>query len=152
MPTVDTPIGPLSYQLAESGALAQLWFGHHDFPGPRSPELEDQLFEFFDGRRKDFDFPLDPPGTPFQKAVWNELLSIPYGETRTYAQIARAVGQPTATRAVGAANGANPIAVIIPCHRVIGSNGKLTGYGGGLDMKARLLDFEQGSLFTMGAG
>ena len=147
MPTVDTPIGPISYSLAESGALAEMWFGQVETPGPRSLELEQQISEFFGGDRKSFDFPLAPSGTPFQKAVWNELVKIPFGETRSYAQIARAMGQPTATRAVGAANGANPIPLIIPCHRVIGSSGKLTGYGGGLEMKSRLLDFEQGSLF-----
>jgi methylated-DNA-[protein]-cysteine S-methyltransferase len=124
-----------------------MWLGLHELPGQRSRELESQLAEFFAGRRRQFNFPLDPIGTDFQKAVWRELLNIPFGETRSYLQIAKKIGQPTATRAVGAANGANPIALIIPCHRVIGSNGKLTGYGGGLEMKARLLDFEQGTLF-----
>jgi methylated-DNA-[protein]-cysteine S-methyltransferase len=147
MPTVDTPIGPISYSLSPNGALAQMWLGQHELPGPRSETLEQQVAEFFAGSRKQFDFPLDPIGTDFQKSVWRELIKIPFGETRSYLQIAKKIGQPTATRAVGAANGANPIALIIPCHRVIGSNGKLTGYGGGLEMKARLLDFEQGSLF-----
>lgn len=109
--------------------------------------MERELDEFFRHERREFDFPLEPKGTPFQQKVWAELLKIPFGETRTYLQIAKAIGQPTATRAVGLANGTNPIPIIIPCHRVIGSNGKLTGYGGGLEMKARLLDFEQGNLF-----
>jgi methylated-DNA-[protein]-cysteine S-methyltransferase len=148
MPTIDTPIGPLSY-LASGGRLERLWFGVHDFGGEPLPELERQMAEFFAGKRKDFDLPLAPKGTEFQKAVWHELLKIPFGETRTYQQIANLLRQPAATRAVGAANGANPIALIIPCHRVIGSNGKLTGYAGGLDMKSRLLEFEQGSLFAL---
>jgi methylated-DNA-[protein]-cysteine S-methyltransferase len=147
MPVIDTPVGPISYSLSPAGKLAQMWLGRHELPGPSSEVLEQQVFEFFAGTRKQFDFPLDPIGTEFQKAVWRELLKIPCGETRSYLQIAKAIGRPTATRAVGAANGANPIALVIPCHRVIGSSGKLTGYGGGLEMKARLLDFEQGSLF-----
>jgi methylated-DNA-[protein]-cysteine S-methyltransferase len=143
MPTIDTPVGPVSYSLNPSGALDRMWFGHDDGKGLICVELERQIVEFFEGKRKAFDFPLEPSGTPFQKQVWAELLNIPCGETRSYAQIARAIGHPTATRAVGAANGANPIALVIPCHRVIGSNGKLTGYGGGLDMKSRLLEFER---------
>jgi methylated-DNA-[protein]-cysteine S-methyltransferase len=103
-----------------------------------------QLAEYFAGDRRDFDLLLDPRGTPFQISVWGELARIPFGETRTYADIARAIGRPTATRAVGAANGTNPIPIILPCHRVIGSDGTLTGYGGGLQLKARLLAWEQG--------
>jgi len=147
MPTVETPIGALSYRIADSGALAEVWFGTVDTGGVRSAELERQLADFFDRKLLAFDFPLEPKGTPFQMAVWTELIKIPFGETRSYLQIAKAIGLPAATRAVGAANGANPIPLIIPCHRVIGSNGKLTGYGGGLEMKSKLLDFEQGSLF-----
>jgi methylated-DNA-[protein]-cysteine S-methyltransferase len=147
MPTIDSSIGPLSYSIAPMGMLTKLWFGVHELPGTRCQELEVQIAEFFEGTRKQFNLPLDPIGTQFQKTVWQELLKIPFGETRSYLQIAKAIGQPKATRAVGAANGANPIALIIPCHRVIGASGKLTGYGGGIEMKARLLDFEQGSLF-----
>ena len=102
-----------------------------------------QIAEFFDGRRKSFDVKLALRGTPFQLEVWRTLLRIPYGETRTYAEIARSIGRPAATRAVGAANGANPIPIIVPCHRVIGSNGSLTGFGGGIDVKRWLLDFEK---------
>ncbi len=144
MPTLDTPIGPISYALDPSGALHKMWFGGGD-ASAGAAELDAQLADFFSRGRTSFDYPLDPQGTPFQKAVWAELLKIPCGETRSYQHIANAVGQPNATRAVGAANGQNPIAIIIPCHRVIGSNGKLTGYGGGLDMKAKLLAFESGS-------
>jgi len=101
-----------------------------------------QLAEYFAGDRKKFDVPLALRGTPFQLDVWRALQRIPYGETRSYADIARAIDRPTATRAVGAANGANPIPIIIPCHRVIGTNGALTGFGGGIDVKQRLLNLE----------
>ncbi|MCB0212904.1 MAG: methylated-DNA--[protein]-cysteine S-methyltransferase [Anaerolineae bacterium] len=101
-----------------------------------------QLDEYFRGRRDSFELPLEPEGTPFQKAVWQQLLRIPFGQTASYLDIARMVGNAKAVRAVGAANGQNPISVIIPCHRVIGSNGKLTGYGGGLWRKAWLLQHE----------
>jgi len=103
-----------------------------------------QLDEYFAGKRKTFDLKLAMRGTPFQLAVWHALQRIPYGETRTYAGIANEIGRPSATRAVGAANGANPIPIIVPCHRVIGSNGSLTGFGGGIDVKRRLLEFEAG--------
>jgi len=103
-----------------------------------------QLDEYFAGRRTEFDLALAPHGTPFQLEVWRSLRRIPYGATRTYAQIAREIGRPAATRAVGAANGANPIPIIIPCHRVIGSSGSLTGFGGGIDVKRRLLELESG--------
>jgi len=101
-----------------------------------------QLRAYFDGALRIFDLPLDMQGTPFQKQVWHELERIPYGETRSYMQIAVAVGAPKAVRAVGAANGANPIPIVVPCHRVIGTSGKLTGYGGGLPLKKRLLELE----------
>jgi methylated-DNA-[protein]-cysteine S-methyltransferase len=101
-----------------------------------------QLQAYFAGKLRTFDLPLDMQGTPFQKHVWNELEKIPYGETRSYLQIALAVGTPKTVRAVGAANGSNPIPIIVPCHRVIGSTGKLTGYGGGLPLKQRLLELE----------
>ncbi len=102
----------------------------------------DQLRRYLSGERVQFKCPLDLHGTPFQIEVWQELYRIPYGETRTYAEIARSIGRPAAVRAVGAANGANPVAIIVPCHRVIGSNGSLTGYGGGLPTKAWLLSLE----------
>jgi len=102
-----------------------------------------QLAEYFDGSRKQFDLPLDFEGTIFQKSVWAALLRIPYGETRTYAQIAIEIGNPNATRAVGAANGKNPLSIIVPCHRVIGSSGGLTGFAGGLGIKRQLLDLER---------
>lgn len=105
----------------------------------------DELARYMAGERLQFTCPLDMRGTPFQVAVWQELLRIPYGETRSYLDIAQAIGRPAAVRAVGAANGANPIAIIVPCHRVIGSNGSLTGYGGGLHAKEWLLALEQGS-------
>lgn len=105
-------------------------------------ETEKQLNEYFNKKRKKFDIPLNPQGTEFMKKVWKSLLEIPYGETRTYKQIAEKVGNPKASRAVGMTNHRNPIPIIIPCHRVIGSNGKLVGYGLGMDMKSFLLELE----------
>jgi len=101
-----------------------------------------QLHEYFAGKRKEFDLPLNPKGTDFQKNVWNALQTIPYGETQTYSQVAELIGNPKACRAVGLANNRNPIWIVIPCHRVIGANGTLVGYGGGLDMKQKLLEIE----------
>ena len=109
-------------------------------------EARRQLLEYFDRKRQTFDVPLDPQGTPFQRQVWDALVAIPYGETRSYGQQAESIGRAGAQRAVGAANGRNPIAIIIPCHRVIGSTGKLTGFGGGLPTKEFLLDLERGQL------
>jgi methylated-DNA-[protein]-cysteine S-methyltransferase len=103
---------------------------------------EQQLGEYFAGARKSFDLPLDFAGTPFQKKVWSELLNIPFGQTRTYGQIADAIGKPRAFRAVGAANGKNPISIVAPCHRVIGKDGSLTGFAGGLEAKECLLGIE----------
>jgi len=103
-----------------------------------------ELDEYFAGGRREFTVRLDLRGTDFQKRCWQALLEIPYGQTRSYADVARAVGRPTAFRAVGLANGSNPIPIIVPCHRVVGSNGSLTGYGGGLDIKQKLLDLERG--------
>ncbi len=114
-----------------------------------SPVLERtaaQLDEYFSGRRYAFDIPLAPRGTGFQTLVWRALIAIPYGETRSYGELARAIGRPAASRAVGAANGRNPIAIIVPCHRVIGSNGDLTGYAGGLPIKRWLLAHEATSM------
>jgi len=108
-----------------------------------SIQAKQQLTEYFDGIRTEFDLPLAPKGTIFRQQTWQALLQIPYGETRYYGQQAQLMNNPKAVRAVGAANGANPIAIVIPCHRVIGKNGSLTGYAGGLDRKAWLLSFEQ---------
>ena len=102
---------------------------------PLLQEAEEQLTEYFAGIRREFDLPLAPKGTPFQQAVWAQLLQIPYGETRTYGQLAAALGKPGAGRAVGSACHCNPLAILIPCHRVLGANGSLTGYSGGLDVK-----------------
>jgi methylated-DNA-[protein]-cysteine S-methyltransferase len=102
-----------------------------------------QLLEYLDGKRTAFELALDLRGTGFQRAVWDALLRIPYGETRSYGELARAIGKPSAVRAVGLANGANPVALVVPCHRVIGAHGGLTGYGGGLELKRRLLAMEQ---------
>ena len=107
-------------------------------------DVSRQLEEYFAGRRSSFDVSLSMRGTPFQRRVWEELREIPYGETATYGEIARRVGEPGSARAVGVANGSNPVSVIVPCHRVIGASGKLTGYGGGLENKRILLDLEQG--------
>jgi methylated-DNA-[protein]-cysteine S-methyltransferase len=149
----DSPIGPL-LAVARAGALAELWTSplpDHDTEPPldsRDRELLDrtreQLDRYFAGELTVFDLPLDPAGTPFQRQVWDELLRIPIGETISYGELARRVGRPGSARAVGAANGQNPISIVIPCHRVIGSDGKLTGYGGGLPRKAWLLDHEAG--------
>jgi len=119
-------------------------------PNERNPllmETERQLRAYFSGDLRRFDLPLDLAGTPFQQRVWEELRKIPYGETRSYLQLACNLGAPAAVRAVGAANGANPVPIIVPCHRVIGASGKLVGYGGGLPLKRRLLALERGSLF-----
>jgi methylated-DNA-[protein]-cysteine S-methyltransferase len=110
-------------------------------PAPLRPTAE-QLEAYFAGELTSFDLPLAPRGTPFQHAVWNALLDIPYGQTTSYTEIAQAVDRPTATRAVGAANGRNPISIVVPCHRVIGAGGSLTGYGGGLERKRQLLALE----------
>jgi methylated-DNA-[protein]-cysteine S-methyltransferase len=108
--------------------------------------VQEQLSEYFAGERREFDLPLElAAGTPFQRRVWQELRRIPYGETTTYGELARRLGRPSASRAVGLANGSNPIAVVVPCHRVIGADGSLTGYGGGLRRKRLLLDLEAGA-------
>ncbi len=140
--------GPLAVS-EENGAIVRLELR----PEPResaaeaTPLLLDafrQLDEYFSRNRREFDLPLAPVGTPFQREVWEALRRIPYGETATYKEIAAAVGRPAATRAVGMANHCNPIAIVVPCHRVIGADGSLTGYAGGLELKRRLLDLEQG--------
>jgi methylated-DNA-[protein]-cysteine S-methyltransferase len=118
--------------------------GPHNDGNPVTREAARQLRAYFAGRLREFDLPLDPEGTEFQKLVWRQVRSIPYGETRSYGEIAVAVGSPRASRAVGAANGANPLPIVVPCHRVIGASGRLVGYGGGLDLKRRLLGLERG--------
>jgi methylated-DNA-[protein]-cysteine S-methyltransferase len=151
--TIGSPVGELTLIASDHGLAAILW--ENDRPGrvrldvvaedPKHPilvETERQLAEYFAGRRKAFDLTLDFAGTEFQNKVWRALLTIPFGETRTYAEIARQIGQPKAVRAVGAANGRNPISIVTPCHRVIGSSGKLTGFAGGLEVKAQLLRLE----------
>jgi methylated-DNA-[protein]-cysteine S-methyltransferase len=145
--TVDSPIGPLSIATDEQGRLMQIHFGERDLESGDCGAVLAQLDEYFAGRRRTFDVELAPKGTPFQLDVWNALCEIPYGDTITYAELARRIGRPAAVRAVGAANGANPIPVIVPCHRVIGSNGTLTGYGGGIDRKQFLLTLEGRRLF-----
>jgi methylated-DNA-[protein]-cysteine S-methyltransferase len=145
---LETPIGPLTIEADEEGRLTTVTFGPHRQPSTANCQpAATQLTEYFSGARKTFDIPLNLRGTEFQLAVWNELLTIPYGETITYAELARRIGRPSAIRAVGAANGANPIPVIVPCHRVIGSNGTLTGYGGGIERKQWLLAHEGRRLF-----
>lgn len=147
--TIDSPIGPLT--LAEDHhALTRIQFGTIRLPEGTSSkttllqETERQLREYFAGIRRAFDLPLAPKGTPFRKKVWTALQTIPYGQSTTYQEIAIAAGCPKGFRAVGMANHCNPIAIVIPCHRVIGKNGSLTGYAGGLDIKQFLLELEQG--------
>jgi len=148
--TWASPVGPLQL-CAEGDALVGLWLPDHP-PVPGAAQASrviartiEQLTAYFAGERRAFDVPLAPHGTAFQQAVWRALLDIPYGATRSYGELARVIGRPTASRAVGAANGSNPISIIVPCHRVIGASGQLTGYGGGLPMKRWLLDHERGA-------
>lgn len=152
--TIPSPTGDLTLIASDPGLAAILWDDDPAMQACYSPRRQDrhhpviaatirQLDEYFAGMRTTFDLPLDPVGTAFQRDVWRALLTIPYGETRSYADIARAIGRPTATRAVGAANGRNPLPIVTPCHRVIGSNGTLTGFGGGLPNKQLLLALEQ---------
>lgn len=141
-----SPIGIL--KLEDNGeALTGLYFVSEDeyeagAPSAIAKRAEAQLMEYFKGERKEFDIQLMPSGTPFQMKVWNALQTIPYGETKSYGKIAAQIGKPRACRAVGMANNRNPISIIIPCHRVIGADGSLTGYGGGLDIKRTLLTLE----------
>ena len=143
-----SPVGPLTL-VEENEALTGLHFGAlppagaETNPYPLLREAVRQLEEYFEGQRKEFDLPLAARGTPFQLRVWAALRQIPYGETRTYADIAAAVGCPRGFRAVGMANNKNPIAIITPCHRVIGKGGALMGFGGGLEIKQKLLELEE---------
>ena len=150
---ISTPLGPVTMASTDQG-LAAVHFGNH-VPPDGAVDIEsnrvfiDQIDEYFLGKRKQFDFPLDFSGTSFQIAVWRELLKIPYGETRSYGDIAKNLGKPGASRAVGMANHDNHIAIVIPCHRVVGQDGSLTGYAGGIDLKQQLLSLEKTTpLFT----
>ena len=154
--TMDTPVGELRLIAGERGLRAVLW-GAEDVARIASideAELVDgsnavleqavtQLEEYFAGTRREFDLPLDPQGTPFQQSVWMVLRTIPYGRTISYGQQAGQLGDPNKARAVGAANGKNPLSIVVPCHRVIGSGGQLTGFAAGLDVKSWLLDHER---------
>ena len=154
---MNSPVGTLRLVASDKG-LAGVWFERSrpervrprgDVESARHPvlvEAERQLREYFAGRRQTFDLKLDFVGTPFQRTVWKALLTIPFGQTRSYGQIAKQVGRPSASRAVGAANGRNPVSIVAPCHRVVGSTGALTGFGGGLDVKERLLRLEGASI------
>jgi len=155
--TIDSPVGPLTL-VARDGALTGLYMHeqrHRPQPetfGVRDDDAEPfaaaarQLAEYFAGTRTAFDLPLAPTGTPFQQRVWAALREIPYGVTTSYGELAERIGSPGAARAVGLANGRNPIGIVVPCHRVVGSTGALTGYGGGFETKRRLLDAERGTL------
>jgi methylated-DNA-[protein]-cysteine S-methyltransferase len=146
----DSPVGPLLLTTEGTG-LTGLLFPPHDVDASWDhddvafTDVIGQLDEYFAGARRQFEIPLHPSGTPFQLKVWEQLREIPYGETISYGTLARRVASPNASRAVGLANGRNPLAIIIPCHRVIGANGSLTGYGGGLDRKRFLLGLEAGA-------
>jgi methylated-DNA-[protein]-cysteine S-methyltransferase len=151
---IHSPVGRLTLVATDDGLAAILWdadrprrvrlnLDAEESGHPLLVEAGRQLEEYFAGRRKQFTLKLDPSGTLFQRKVWSALLTIPFGETRSYAQIARQIGRPAATRAVGAANSRNPLSIVTPCHRVVGSTGALTGFAGGLDVKARLLAFER---------
>ncbi|HVV19590.1 MAG TPA: methylated-DNA--[protein]-cysteine S-methyltransferase [Pseudonocardiaceae bacterium] len=149
---VDSPVGPLTL-VATDGVLSGVYmdrqrhlppvetFGHRD--DEPFAEARTQLAEYFTGERTEFDLPLTLVGTPFQRVVWTALRDIPYGATISYGELADRIGRPTASRAVGLANGKNPISIIVPCHRVVGASGDLTGYGGGIQRKRHLLDFER---------
>ncbi|MCY4489504.1 MAG: methylated-DNA--[protein]-cysteine S-methyltransferase [Deltaproteobacteria bacterium] len=149
---MESPLGDLLI-VADESALRMIRFSRGRHPGNVEDgwhqgglvvaEARRQLDEYFAGGRKHFDLPVAPAGTPFQLRAWRALQDIPYGETRSYGEQARALGRPAAVRAVGAANGHNPIPIVIPCHRVIGGDGRLTGYAGGLDIKKHLLDLER---------
>jgi len=148
---IDSPLGELTL-VANDGVLAGIYFPTHThLPRPETfgtrvgagfETVTDQLAEYFAGERHDFDIPLAPRGDAFQQRVWELLRHIPYGETRTYGQLAVELGDPALARAVGAANGRNPISIVVPCHRVVGADGRLVGYAGGLARKQFLLDLE----------
>ena len=157
--TMQSPVGELKLVASNTGLAGVLWENDKSWRVPHVQsavegkahpvlvEAERQLHEYFAGTRKAFDLPLDFTGTDFNKKVWEALLTIPYGATRTYGQIATQIGKPDTARAVGVANAKNPISIVAPCHRVIGANGKLTGFAGGLEAKAYLLSLESDNLF-----
>jgi methylated-DNA-[protein]-cysteine S-methyltransferase len=157
--TIDSPAGPLHIAVNDDGALCRVWFGVNGSPADfedslrrhgwsvkwdeqRTDYVARQLTEYAAGQRREFDLILAPKGSAWEVAVWSALQTIPYGETRSYGQIASQLGDASKARAVGWANNANPIPVVIPCHRVIGSRGNLTGFGGGIEAKIRLLEHE----------
>lgn len=155
---LDSPIGLLRLVATDQG-LSRLLFDQQtveDMDSDGDPVDADnhpvlaaatvQLEEYFAGKRQEFDIPLDLEGTEFQRAAWSALASVPFGETRSYRQQAEAIGRPKAVRAIGAANGRNPVPIVVPCHRIVGSDGSLTGYGGGLPIKEFLLSHEQAQL------
>lgn len=158
---IDSPVGTLRL-VADQQGLREIRFEHERDPGATPPDwvrshaalafARIQLGEYFSGKRRHFDLPLHPIGTPFQRTVWAALGDIPYGTTISYGELARRIGKPQAMRAVGAANGRNPLSIVLPCHRVIGADGSLTGYGGGLPIKRHLLALEaqtaRGDLFS----
>lgn len=151
---IGTPVGKVGLA-ASDDAVTRIFFANECGADAKAPESTPEAFtpllrqaaaemaEYFAGKRRAFTFPLAPEGTPFQRAVWDALRTIPYGETRSYKQIAAQIGRPTACRAVGMANNRNPIAIVVPCHRVVGSGGTLVGYAGGLEAKAYLLGLER---------
>jgi methylated-DNA-[protein]-cysteine S-methyltransferase len=144
---LKSPIGPLAVAKNDRREVTAIRFsGDADDAWQRDDSAFDdvatQLREYFAGGRREFDLPLAPHGTPFQQSVWDVLRTIPYGRTLSYLDVANAIGKPAASRAVGAANGANPLPIVVPCHRVIGANGSLTGFGGGIGVKRRLLALE----------
>jgi len=157
----ETPVGELKLIASERGLAAILWEGDDPTRVRSEPQVEDkdndilveaerQLKSYFDGTLKVFDVPLDFVGTEFQTSVWRALLKIPFGQTRTYTQIAKQIGHPTAARAVGAASGKNPVSIMAPCHRVVGANGNLTGFAGGLETKELLLALERDGGLRLG--
>jgi methylated-DNA-[protein]-cysteine S-methyltransferase len=150
---IESPVGKLKLVTSLSALVAILWERERQdrvkldpmSPDPHHPiliETERQFIEYFSGTRTKFDLPIEPRGSEFQKKVWRALREIPFGETRSYLDLAKALGTPNAVRAVGAANGKNPLAIVVPCHRVIGANGALTGFAGGIEAKAKLLALE----------
>jgi methylated-DNA-[protein]-cysteine S-methyltransferase len=154
--TINSPVGKLKLIASDKGLVAVLW--EKEKPNrvrldeierkashPILLKTERQIAEYFAGKRRSFSIPIEMIGTSFQKQVWDALLAIPFGETTTYGELAKRVGRPHAARAVGAASGKNPLSIILPCHRVVGSTGKLTGFAGGLDAKTRLLKLEERS-------
>jgi methylated-DNA-[protein]-cysteine S-methyltransferase len=158
---MDSPVGDLLLVGGEDGRLRGLWMEQQRWTTGLQPgwvrddapfaAAREQLGAYFAGDRTRFDLPLDlDAGSPFQQLVWRALLAIPYGETRSYGELAASIGRPGAARAVGLANGRNPVGIVVPCHRVIGADGGLTGYGGGLERKRRLLDHEATVLATSG--